>query len=54
VIQTVTTDFAGVAHFSVNVAKGAAGAYSLVVTGVAKPDFFFDATIGFLSATTQI
>jgi PKD repeat protein len=54
VTQTVTTDFAGVASFSVDVPKGASGTYSLLVTGITKPDFFFDTSLGYLSATTQI
>jgi PKD repeat protein len=52
--QTVTTDFAGVASFSVDVPKGNSGTYSLVVTGITKPDFFFDTTLGSLAATIQI
>ncbi len=54
VTQTVTTDFAGVANFSVNVPKGVSGTYSLLVTGITKTDFFFDTTLGSSSATTQI
>jgi uncharacterized protein YfaS (alpha-2-macroglobulin family) len=54
VTQTVTTDFAGVANFSVNVPKGASGTYTLLVTGISKTDFFFDTTLGSLWASIQI
>ena len=52
--QTATTDGSGAAVFSVPVPKGASGIYAIQVTGISKPNCYFDSTLGVLSASARL